>query len=131
MPLSLLIQWQNEIKKHVFDGKLDIYEYHDKRDREDPNLHSYDVVLTTYSLLGREFSYLQDKKKRYLANLYKYKWHRVILDESHIIKSKSNSCSRGAFMINAVNRWCLTGTPMHNKFDDLYSLINFLKVPTF
>ncbi|CAD8127263.1 unnamed protein product [Paramecium sonneborni] len=64
-------------------------------------------------------------------NLFKQKYHRVILDEAHNIKSKQSLQSKSANALEADYRWCLTGTPMQNKHDDLFALIQFLKVETF
>ncbi|CAD8131351.1 unnamed protein product [Paramecium sonneborni] len=64
-------------------------------------------------------------------NLFKQKYHRVILDEAHNIKTRQTLQSKSANALEADYRWCLTGTPMQNKHDDLFALIQFLKVETF
>lgn len=37
-------------------------------------------------------------------------------------------CYRAAFAVTAVNRWCLSGTPLQNRVGELYSLIRFLRI---
>ncbi|CAD8133182.1 unnamed protein product [Paramecium pentaurelia] len=64
-------------------------------------------------------------------NLFKQKYHRVILDEAHNIKFRQTLQSKSAYSLEADFRWCLTGTPMQNKHDDLFSLLQFLRVETF
>ncbi|CAD8193959.1 unnamed protein product [Paramecium octaurelia] len=84
----------------------------------------------------------KQKKKRQLSpeqleiakehnNLFKQKFHRVILDEAHNIKIRQTLQSKSAIALDADFRWCLTGTPMQNKHDDLFSLLQFLRVETF
>lgn len=70
-------------------------------------------------------------KNQKSQNLFNYHWHRIILDEGHIIKGKGNNCSQGAYNLQADHRWVLTGTPLQNKLDDIYSLVNFLKLDVF
>jgi len=63
--------------------------------------------------------------------LFQVKWERVILDEAHIIRNPKTQLAQGAFQLEAKFRWCLTGTPLHNKLKDIYSLFNFLKFTPF
>ncbi len=53
-------------------------------------------------------------------------WHRVILDEAHFIKNHHTETARACYTLNSVHRWALTGTPLQNTIDDLYSLVRFL-----
>ncbi|CAD8115976.1 unnamed protein product [Paramecium sonneborni] len=83
----------------------------------------------------------QPKKKKLTAkqiqkakkenNLFKQNYYRVILDEAHNIKSRFTLQSKSAIALKSQFRWCLTGTPMQNKHDDLFSLLQFLQVETF
>jgi SNF2 family DNA or RNA helicase len=63
--------------------------------------------------------------------LFRVQWRRVVLDEAHYIKSPVARVSRACCFLDAQRRWCLSGTPMQNGYDDLYSLVRFLRVPAF
>eukprot|EP00741_Cyanophora_paradoxa_P012598 tig00020614_g12173.t1 len=62
-----------------------------------------------------------------LGPLHAVRWHRVVLDEAHTIKTASTMQSKSACRLSARARWCLTGTPITNKLDDLQSLLQFLR----
>ena len=60
--------------------------------------------------------------------LFTTTWTRVVLDEAHRIKGRTNSTASAAFALRATrSRWCLTGTPLQNKVGELYSLCRFLR----
>jgi len=55
-------------------------------------------------------------------------WYRIIIDEAQCIKNKSTKAAIGACCLRAKTRWCMTGTPMMNNVQELYSLIKFLGI---
>ncbi|XP_043716055.1 helicase-like transcription factor CHR28 [Telopea speciosissima] len=54
-------------------------------------------------------------------------WFRVVLDEAQTIKNHRTQVARACCGLRAKRRWCLSGTPMQNSIDDLYSYFRFLK----
>ncbi|CAD8052571.1 unnamed protein product [Paramecium primaurelia] len=122
--LSVFEHWIEEIERHTKQNKLEVYQYYKPQSRvKEIQLEVYDIVITTYGVLKK------DCTKNGL--LYMYEWERIILDEAHVIKSKSTACAKAASSIQAKCRWCLTGTPIQNHLEDLYSLFHFLQVETF
>lgn len=63
--------------------------------------------------------------------LFQVKWRRVILDEAHTIKNPGAKVTQAAWALDAERHWCLTGTPITNKIDDLMSLFKFIHVEPF
>ncbi|KAJ2843361.1 DNA repair protein rad16, partial [Coemansia erecta] len=63
--------------------------------------------------------------------LHSVKWFRVVLDEAHNIKDRSSNSARAAFELDAERVWGLTGTPLHNRVGELYSLIRMTKTDPF
>lgn len=58
--------------------------------------------------------------------LFKVKWWRVVLDEAHNIKNRNTKAAQACCALDTRNRWCLTGTPMQNGVEELFSLFKFL-----
>ncbi|GBE58671.1 DNA repair protein [Babesia ovata] len=64
--------------------------------------------------------------------LHEMVWDRIVIDEAHRIKTKSNSTSQAIIRLRSSGaRWCLTGTPLQNRVGDVFSLISFLKMYPF
>ncbi|KAH9306253.1 hypothetical protein KI387_010657, partial [Taxus chinensis] len=59
--------------------------------------------------------------------LAKVGWFRVVLDEAQSIKNHRTQVARACWGLRAKRRWCLSGTPIQNSIDDLYSYFRFLK----
>ncbi|KAI8910476.1 SNF2 family N-terminal domain-containing protein [Gorgonomyces haynaldii] len=122
-PLSTVSNWEEQVQTHTKNRALSVYVFHGQSRSDDPEyIAKHDVVITTYSTLA-----LQIKKER-VGPLLEIYWFRVILDEAHIIKTVSTAQSKACHLLTASRRWCLTGTPIQNKIDDLYSLIKFLQI---
>jgi len=59
--------------------------------------------------------------------LAKVAWFRVVLDEAQSIKNRRTQVARACWGLRAKRRWCLSGTPIQNAIDDLYSYFRFLR----
>ncbi|KAG6638596.1 hypothetical protein I3843_10G045400 [Carya illinoinensis] len=59
--------------------------------------------------------------------LGKVGWFRVVLDEAQSIKNHRTQVARACWGLRAKRRWCLSGTPIQNAIDDLYSYFKFLR----
>lgn len=107
-------------------GRLTYYVFHGTNRNTDPSfLLQHDVVITTYQVLAGDY------QKDRLTGLLTIPWLRVVLDEAHSIKSKQTKQSLAAYCLKAERRWCITGTPLQNSLDDLYSLVRFLHISPF
>jgi SNF2 family DNA or RNA helicase len=145
-PVALMGQWAREISRLLKRGRhsLTVETLH-ANTRELPwsNLREKDVILTTYGTLASEMKRkcAWDEKLKRIPNAKpssrnehipllgeKSKWYRVILDEAQWIKNKATKAAVAACYLQAEYRWCLTGTPMQNSVDELYSLIRFLRI---
>ena len=58
-----------------------------------------------------------------LFNLFSVEFFRVVLDEGHTIKNRSTKAAKACYAVRADRRWVLTGTPIVNKLEDLFSLV--------
>jgi len=60
--------------------------------------------------------------------LFRTEWCRIVLDEAHRIKGRTNGTAQAAFALRAKHaRWCLSGTPLQNRVGEFYSIIRFLR----
>jgi superfamily II DNA or RNA helicase len=74
-----------------------------------------DVIVTTYGLLVRDRERFEELD-----------YHYVILDEAQTIKNVRSQSHKAGRALEARHRLCLTGTPVENNLDELWSLFNFL-----
>lgn len=109
-PTSVLPNWAAEVAK--FRPSLSCAVYHGPGRILDPKA---DVTLTTYALLRLDLEKLQAAR-----------WDTVVLDEAQAIKNPESKVARSAFEIAADFKIALTGTPVENRLDDLWSQFHFL-----
>lgn len=58
--------------------------------------------------------------------LYSVIWYRIMLDEAHIIRNRLTEQAKCCYELSSIHRWCLTGTPIQNSLNDVYSLLHYL-----
>ena len=126
-PLSAVKNWEDQMAEHLKPGAFTYCIYHGpSRTQNAFELSRYDVVITTYGTVSSEHSGRSSKGT--LSPLRQLKWFRVILDEAHTIRESRAAQSQAIFNLWAQRRWCLTGTPIQNRIDDLGSLTKFLRL---
>ncbi|XP_038203324.1 helicase-like transcription factor isoform X2 [Arvicola amphibius] len=126
-PLSVLSNWIDQFGQHIkSEVDLNFYVYYGPDRIRDPTLLSeQDIVLTTYNILTHDYGTKDD------SPLHSIKWLRVILDEGHTIRNPNAQQTKAALDLEAERRWVLTGTPIQNSLNDLWSLLSFLKLKPF
>ncbi|KAK0060448.1 chromodomain-helicase-DNA-binding protein 1-like isoform X1 [Biomphalaria pfeifferi] len=120
-PRSVLENWKQEFQR--FSPTLKILTYvGNKEDRHKiaeevkaaSNL-SFDLLLTTYELCLKDTTFLQS-----LA------WDVLIVDEGHRLKNSESLLHQTLQEWDISVHILLTGTPVQNNLQELYSLLNFV-----
>jgi hypothetical protein len=109
-PTSVIHNWKEEITRHR--PGLSFAVYHGPGRSLDAEV---DVILTTYAILRIE-----------TERLATIDWGTVILDEAQAIKNPNSQVARAAFRLRAGFKMTLTGTPVENRLEDLWSQFNFI-----
>lgn len=131
------------IIRHFASNTLSSVRFHGQnRPRDVTTLQRFDIVLTTYATLTADY--------QTQSILGQVEWYRIVLDEgmnngdsniisrsnrslielAHWIRNSTSKQFQATTSLHSRRRWCLTGTPVQNKLDDLASLAHFLKLPT-
>ena len=126
-PVSTIKNWEDQIPEHIKAGALTYHIYHGPNRIQNPyELTKYDIIITTYGTVNAEINGRNAKSG--LSPLMQLKWFRIVLDEAHTIREANTKQSKAICGLHAQRRWCLTGTAIQNRIDDLGSLTKFLRL---
>ncbi|CAG8569590.1 7551_t:CDS:2, partial [Gigaspora rosea] len=125
-PTALIYQWKSEILSKTDQDLFSVHVYHGQNKASFHNLKKYDIVITTYQTLLREWPENDEDDDR--GSLFRINWFRVVLDEAQNIKNRNSRASKACAKLSSTYRWCLTGTPIQNHIDDLYPYFRFLDI---
>ena len=122
-PLATLPNWINEFKKWLPSCPVVLYhgakaERQALRKQHMP-IHAskgmqFPVVITSFEICMIDRPHLE-----------RYTWQYMILDEGHRIKNRQCKLLRELKQIRTISRLLLTGTPIQNTLEELWSLLNF------
>ena len=111
-PVSILINWQNEIQKF---SDLDVHVYYGN-EREDPK--DAKIILTSYGVM----------KKESYTTFNDINFDIVIMDEVQHLKNIRSQGASAARNLKSKFRICLTGTPVENDLSEFYNIMD-LSIP--
>lgn len=84
----------------------------------------FKVVITSYQTVLAE-------KRGGKSLLSKVFWKRIVLDEGHLIRNFKTQVSQAVCDLHGKLKWILSGTPIHNRVDDVYPYLIFLRCNPF
>lgn len=113
-PKSLLMNWVSEISKFTPNISCHVHAGND-RTGDFQKLAKHQLVITTYQTLLRD-----------LDQMKTIQWDCIILDEAQNIKSPSALISKAVKSLSAEFRLAMTGTPIENSIQDLFSISDFV-----
>jgi len=115
-PASVLHNWRREAERFTPHLKVLVLESGAARHNLRKQIPQYDLIVTNYALLRRDWEALQ-----------KFAFHVVILDEAQFIKNPSAQVTQSVKQLKATQRLALTGTPLENRLLDLWSITDFVQ----
>jgi len=114
LPSSLVFNWYNEARKFTPHFRRVKYIGNDRK-LLSRKLENYDLIFTSYAIVSRDISILE-----------KYNFRYLILDESQYIKNKNSKIFKAINKLKARHKISLSGTPIENSLDDLWSQMQFI-----
>jgi len=113
-PASLKSEWEEQIAKFTDLGNQIVFGIPEKRWRiyEDGPF----FTLVNYEQVMRDFDEINMRMKPDV----------IVLDEAQRIKNWSTKTAQAIKKLQSRYAFVLTGTPIENRIDDLYSIVNFI-----
>ncbi|TKA22606.1 hypothetical protein B0A50_08295 [Salinomyces thailandicus] len=116
LPGGLLQNWKNELDRW---GWWETMEYHGTIDKKQKALAAaqtgrLEIMLTTYTTYRMNESEINGVR-----------WDCCITDESHTIKELKSDITQALNKVNALCRIAMTGTAIQNKYEELWTLLNW------
>ncbi|KAK7144873.1 hypothetical protein R3I94_011076 [Phoxinus phoxinus] len=123
-PLSVLENWRQELER--FCPSLSVLYYTGDKERraelqeELKNGKNFHVLLTTYEMCLKDARFLKS-----------WKWKILVVDEAHRLKNQESLLHQTLKQFTVGFRVLLTGTPIQNNLQEVYSLLTFIQPSLF
>lgn len=109
-PTSLLQNWTEELRRFAPELEVALWYGSDRGGEIEAQ-----IVITSYAVMRLDIDTLS-------AERYAY----VVLDESQSIKNLETKTAQAALQLDGRHKLALSGTPVENSLEELYSLFGFL-----
>ncbi|GIO88642.1 helicase SNF [Paenibacillus faecis] len=111
-PASLVYNWRNELRKFAPDIRCEVADG-SKSDRLDvlKRAGTTDVLIVSYPVLRMD-----------IEEFAKHAFHSMFLDEAQTFKNYATQTAQAVKALQAKHRFALTGTPVENKLEELWSI---------
>ncbi len=109
-PASLIYNWQAEVRKFAPSLSIQVINGN-KKEREELLAKDTDIRVTSYASLRQDLANYQSQKIDYL-----------ILDEAQMVKNSSTKTAQALRELAVPQRFALSGTPIENNLEELWSL---------
>jgi SNF2 family DNA or RNA helicase len=116
-PTSVVGNWRKEAERFAPSLKVLVHHGLDRHEGEifEREASRHHLVVSTYSLVHRD-----------LAQLHAVSWGGLVLDEAQNIKNPQAKQTKALRQLEAPRRIALTGTPVENRLQELWSIMEFL-----
>ncbi|WP_442598709.1 DEAD/DEAH box helicase [Neobacillus sp. D3-1R] len=113
-PASLTYNWLNELMKFAPDVQAIVIDgTKEERLKVAKEMDELDVVITSYPLLRRDIKWFEQRE-----------FHTVFFDEAQAFKNPLTQTARAVKRICADHLFALTGTPVENSLEELWSIFH-------
>ncbi|XP_061542774.1 chromodomain-helicase-DNA-binding protein 6 isoform X3 [Phycodurus eques] len=129
-PLSTITNWEREFRTWT---RMNVIVYHgsqisrqmilqyemfhrDAQGNAGPSVLKFHGLITTFEMVMAD-----------CPELKKLQWRCVVIDEAHRLKNRNCKLLEGLKLMNLEHKVLLTGTPLQNSVEELFSLLNFLE----
>ncbi|XP_032875675.1 chromodomain-helicase-DNA-binding protein 7 isoform X2 [Amblyraja radiata] len=133
-PLSTITNWEREFRTWtamnvaVYHGSqasrqmIQAYEmyFRNAEGRIIQGAYKFHAIITTFEMILTDCPELRN-----------IKWRCVIIDEAHRLKNRNCKLLEGLKLMDLEHKVLLTGTPLQNTVEELFSLLNFLEPTRF
>ncbi len=116
-PMSVARQWVAEIDKFAPSLRTHLHHGSDRLSGEElaAVARESDVVVTSYDIATRD-----------VEDLCTVAWDRLLLDEAQDVKNPATKRARALRRIPAQRRLAMTGTPIENRLQELWALMDIV-----
>ena len=115
-PSSLTYNWLSEIEKFSTSLEVCLIDGHkDKRQSLIRNIQKADVVIISYPSLRIDYKLFKP-----------FTFHTVFYDEAQAFKNPTTLTAKAVKRLKARNRFALTGTPIENSLEELWSIFHVI-----